>query len=208
MFVKFWNVSTYTKSEIPLLSGLKSLYKHTVARSHRSSKESGRRSWSTLWCHQWRSFFHIFCADDVKREIQTWDSCMYFTVVSQSEVRVSTEHGIKHDIAYTAWHREQLNGLVQERRNSSALAMELRLSCANPLRWLIKFNSLTPERCNVVLNYWLSNSYQGYVFWVFHVKLRWMPQDLIGADNGLVLPGTKPLTEPKFTRIYATKSHH
>ena len=26
-----------------------------------------------------------------------------------------------------------VNGLVQERRNSSALAMELRLSCTNPL---------------------------------------------------------------------------
>ena len=26
-----------------------------------------------------------------------------------------------------------INGLVQERRNSSALAMELRLSCINPL---------------------------------------------------------------------------
>ena len=41
------------------------------------------------------------------------------------------------------WNRKQLfimhnsmiryiDGLVQERRNSSALAMELRLSCANP----------------------------------------------------------------------------
>ena len=27
-----------------------------------------------------------------------------------------------------------INGLVQERRNSSALAMELRLSCTNPER--------------------------------------------------------------------------
>ena len=29
------------------------------------------------------------------------------------------------------WHYD-MNGLVQERRNSSALAMELRLSCTNP----------------------------------------------------------------------------
>ena len=28
----------------------------------------------------------------------------------------------------------QINGLVQERRNSIALAMELRLSCTNPPR--------------------------------------------------------------------------
>ena len=27
-----------------------------------------------------------------------------------------------------------IDGLVQERRNSSALAMELRLSCINPLK--------------------------------------------------------------------------
>ena len=34
------------------------------------------------------------------------------------------------DISQTLWH---LDGLVQERRNSSALAMELRLSCTHPL---------------------------------------------------------------------------
>ena len=28
-----------------------------------------------------------------------------------------------------------IDGLVQERRNSSALAMELRLSCTNPSTW-------------------------------------------------------------------------
>ena len=29
----------------------------------------------------------------------------------------------------------QIDGLVQEWRNSSVLAMELRLSCTNPLKW-------------------------------------------------------------------------
>ena len=29
----------------------------------------------------------------------------------------------------------KIDGLLQERRNSSALAMELRLSCTNPSRW-------------------------------------------------------------------------
>ena len=29
----------------------------------------------------------------------------------------------------------QIHGLVQERRNSSALAIELRLSCTNPSTW-------------------------------------------------------------------------
>ena len=39
-------------------------------------------------------------------------------------------------LAHQGWDsgtgREHINGLVQERRNSSALAMELRLSCTNP----------------------------------------------------------------------------
>ena len=34
----------------------KSSYKHSVTRSYRSGEESGRRSESPLWRHQWRSF--------------------------------------------------------------------------------------------------------------------------------------------------------
>ena len=48
----------------------KSLYKHSVTRSNRSGKESGRRSESPLWRHQWHSFVFISHADDVKREIR------------------------------------------------------------------------------------------------------------------------------------------
>ena len=33
-------------------------------------------------------------------------------------------------------YKDKIDGLVQERRNSSALAMELRLSCINPSKWL------------------------------------------------------------------------
>ena len=47
-----------------------------------------------------------------------------------------------------------LDGLVQERRNSSALAMELRLSCANPSIPLCP----SGERCPVASMYLL---YQG-----------------------------------------------
>ena len=32
----------------------------------------------------------------LRRWRQMWDRCIYFTVVSQSEARVSTEHGIKY----------------------------------------------------------------------------------------------------------------
>ena len=48
----------------------KSPYKHSVTRSYRSGKESGRRSESPLWRHQWRFFVFISHADDVKREIR------------------------------------------------------------------------------------------------------------------------------------------
>ena len=36
------------------------------------------------------------------------------------------------DSVTLTWEEFHINGLVQERRNSSALAMELRLSCINP----------------------------------------------------------------------------
>ena len=48
----------------------KSPYKHSVTRSYRSGRESGRRSESPFWRHQWRSFVFISHADDVKREIR------------------------------------------------------------------------------------------------------------------------------------------
>ena len=35
---------------------------------------------------------------------------------------------------YCAWNK-QIDGLVQEKQNSSALAMELRPSCKNPSKW-------------------------------------------------------------------------
>ena len=34
----------------------------------------------------------------------------------------------------------QVDGLMQERRNSSALAMELRLSCTDPSKYLISLS--------------------------------------------------------------------
>ena len=44
---------------------------------------------------------------------------------------------------------EHIDGLVQERCNSSALAMELRLSCTNPLIGMLCFTSHEPQ-CSVV----------------------------------------------------------
>ena len=42
---------------------------------------------------------------------------------------------MKHKSWLFALCRDKIDGLVQERRNSSALAMELRLSCINPSKW-------------------------------------------------------------------------
>ena len=52
----------------------KSPYKHSVTWSYRSGKESGRRSESPLWRHQWCSFVFISHDDDVKREISLYIS--------------------------------------------------------------------------------------------------------------------------------------
>ena len=49
----------------------------------------------------------------------------YFNSASEATMK-----NIYIDIIYV-----QIDGLVQERHNSSALAMELRLSCNNPPKW-------------------------------------------------------------------------
>ena len=55
----------------------KSPYKHSVTRSYRTGKESGRRSESPLRRHQWRPFVFIYHADVVKREIVRYASIFH-----------------------------------------------------------------------------------------------------------------------------------
>ena len=69
---------------IPLILS-KSPYKHSVTRPYRSGMESGRRSESPLWHHQWRSFVFISHADDVKREI-----CLYIARLLTNQKQEST----------------------------------------------------------------------------------------------------------------------
>ena len=57
--------------DIPFI-WLKSSYKHSVTRSHRSGKESGRWLWSPLWRHQWRSLSLISHADKIRHEIRVF----------------------------------------------------------------------------------------------------------------------------------------
>ena len=51
-----------------------SSYQHSVTWSHRTVKESGRRSWLPLWHHQWCSFLVRSHTDDVKRKIRVYTS--------------------------------------------------------------------------------------------------------------------------------------
>ena len=54
------------------------------------------------------------------------------------------------DAMMLTWHHWNIDGLVQERRNSSALAMELRLSCTNPSIYNMKHVAsipITPFLC-------------------------------------------------------------
>ena len=67
----------------------KSPYKHSVTRSYRSGEESGRRSESPLWRHQWRSFVFISHADDVKRGIRLYIS----RLLTKSEARINKSMG-------------------------------------------------------------------------------------------------------------------
>ena len=65
-------LKSFRSFKIPAITLIwpKSPHKHSVTRSYRSGKESGRRSESPFWRHRWRSFAFISHADDVKREIR------------------------------------------------------------------------------------------------------------------------------------------
>ena len=72
-----------------------------------------------------------------------WQLCSH-TILQQVSMYIKNQYqkkkimdNGKHPGGYTRHIRKHcmkghINGLVQERRNSSALAMELRLSCTNP----------------------------------------------------------------------------
>ena len=61
-------------------------------------------------------------------------SCLHVVNMIQNTVR----HSVILLSLHVLWHFRQhhIDGLVPERRNSSALAMELCLSCTNPLIWV------------------------------------------------------------------------
>ena len=68
-----------------------------LTRSYRSGKESGRRSESGAIVTSSMTFLCLYI---LRWWRQTWDTAPYFTVVNQSEARISTEHGIRGDILW------------------------------------------------------------------------------------------------------------
>ena len=60
-----------------------------------------------------------------------------------AEMSLGNENvGVQRQTDLNYFHRWRIHGLVQERRNSSAIAMELRLSCTNPLVcYLLLYNT-------------------------------------------------------------------
>ena len=84
-FIHAQNCNTMLKTTAIPFIWTKSLYKHSVAWSHRSGKGIGWRWWSLLWRHQLKL---TLMTSSVKY------AHLYFMVVSQSEVRIWAKHEI------------------------------------------------------------------------------------------------------------------
>ena len=73
-----------------------------------------------------------------------WHFCLYFfldTMLNISRVDLGLQFYLPYFMAKCQWcvgELTQIDGLVQERRNSIASALELRLSCTNPLKWCLQ----------------------------------------------------------------------
>ena len=109
-----------------------------------------------------------------------------------------------------------IHGLVQERCNSGALAMELRLSCTNPSIYGFVWNTLTQFSLFAGM---FSESHHVEVWYTFPLAFPYhnISQDMeINTPvktchlltnqywSALVLSGNKPLSEPLMTNISVT----
>ena len=93
------------KTQLSLLSG--SSYKQSVTRSLHSSKEK----WTAVVIAISTSSVTFLSLCISRWWCQTWDTCLYLMVVSQSEARVSTEHEINFNIITNFW--QELSKLHQ-----------------------------------------------------------------------------------------------
>ena len=108
--------------------------------------------------HSWKAFKQPFFA----KRIHNWQSlCSLSVSVRYDMTFTSSKSCILHlSLSYC------IDGLMQERCNSSALAMELHLSCINPLAWDISGWIV----CNIC--YKEVNHIQISVLWLFNAMLQ------------------------------------
>ena len=74
-------------------------------------------------CHQWIKYYLLYCS-------LIWLS--QYEWLTYLQLNLDTVVNSRYSICILIHY---MNGLVQERRKSSALSMELRLACTNPLIW-------------------------------------------------------------------------
>ena len=162
--------------------------------------------WRTSLCGQWhcevqqRSNFCFVRKDKVSFRIYLLLLMLFYThdimrLAAATLVYVFLEIESRQLVMFACWRMIfDIDGLVQERRNSSALAMELCLSCTNPLIYIyapwkenyfievLLFNSLVHGRCGCnhkVVIFKLISSIHVYILSIFcEIALRWMLQDL------------------------------
>ena len=76
------------------------------------------------------------------------------TDTKKTTIRLATGMPVIQGTIYpSGWNHhvqtwDDIDGLVQERRNSSALAMELRLSCTNPSTCILNFRDVQKFTCD------------------------------------------------------------
>ena len=90
----------------------------------------------------------------------------------------------------------QIDGLMQERCNSSALAMELRISCINPSKWRSRTSHTLCHYVNFAMRWGTASNWASRrrttPKWGSYWSGRWMGHllsySLSGGHNGAMLP--------------------
>ena len=167
MFVSFWNVSASLKAQLSPLSGLNR--RISVTRSHRSGKESGRRSWSPLW----RSFPFVVVVATLTLLYfyisywwrETGAMCLYLTVVRQSEARVRTKNGIQfylHPLISAAVSQNTIGIMLWMSNYIPQNVLEVIAYQCTDIRWSLSVKETTAMQTNV--SFWRIASVVGIIF--------------------------------------------
>ena len=96
-------------------------------------------------------------------------------------------------------NNKHIDGLVQERRNSSALALELRLSCTNSSTSLVDFQ---------VSYHFDKNNNSPFYFHLIDTYSAYDISTMIQTLDQAMSTGTKPSPHPMLTQICEAIWHH